>query len=159
MAEENVDLLKHFRSEIQFESTLLSNRLSSFMSAQSFLVIAYSTAMSGALDRWGSVFTLAFPPALSLLGVALSLHAWPGIKAAYEVIEQWHARESDLLEGDEVLQAYRAKGSERWTEGTAASVSGSRFRKSNLFAINAPWIFGIAWCFFGGLAVVLHFFG
>ena len=38
---EKTDLLKFYRSEIKFESELLSNRLNSFIASQSFLLIAY----------------------------------------------------------------------------------------------------------------------
>ena len=95
--DEGADLLARYRSEIRFESELLSNRLNSFMSSQSFLLIAYASAMSAAHGRWQHPFTLALPPALAVLGLVLALYARPGIRAAYAEIRLWQEQERELL--------------------------------------------------------------
>ena len=40
---ENIKRLSTFRSEIQFESQMLSSRLGAYLSSQSFLIIAYAS--------------------------------------------------------------------------------------------------------------------
>jgi hypothetical protein len=82
----NLELLRFYRSEIKYQSDLLSSRLSSLLTSQSFLLIAYASAMSGLIGHWQDPFTLVFPPVLAVLGLVLSLQAWPGIRAGYAVI-------------------------------------------------------------------------
>jgi hypothetical protein len=84
----NLELLRFYRSEIKYQSNLLSSRLSSLLTSQSFLLIAYASAMSGLIGHWQDPFTLVFPPVLAVLGLVLSLQAWPGIRAGYAVVPE-----------------------------------------------------------------------
>jgi hypothetical protein len=45
--------------------------------------------------EWGKLFTLVVPPFLALLGLLSSLNAWPGIHAAYDIIDHWHFKQSE----------------------------------------------------------------
>ncbi|WP_125933114.1 hypothetical protein [Candidatus Sodalis sp. SoCistrobi] len=83
MAQRDEDLLRFYRSEIQWQSGLLSGRLNAFIASQSFLVIAYATSISSLVGRWNNPFTLLFPPFLGVLALVLIFQAWPGIRSAY----------------------------------------------------------------------------
>jgi hypothetical protein len=78
MADDKSELLMFYRREIKFQSDLLSSRLSSLLTSQSFLLIAYVSAMSGLVGSWKDPYTLLFPPVLAVLGLVLSFQAWPG---------------------------------------------------------------------------------
>lgn len=90
--------LNFYRSEIHFESTLLASRTSGYLSSQSFLIIAFASSMANTNPEWGSLFRLVVPTVLALLGLITSLHAIPGIRASYDVIERWHIKQADLLQ-------------------------------------------------------------
>lgn len=147
MPERELDLLKHIRAEIRFESDQLSSRLNAYIASQSFLLIGYASAMNAAFGHWRGPFTLLLPPVLALLGFVLSLQAWPGIRAARAVIGRWHAKQEELFARAPELDAYRSGASD------------GRLRQGVLFAARAPWIFGPAWCYFGALPVWLHVAG
>lgn len=69
--------LDFYRREIHYETTNLSNRTNAYLSAQSFLVIAYASSMANMNTEWGAMFTLVVPPMLALLGLLSTLFAWP----------------------------------------------------------------------------------
>nr|NOY03200.1 hypothetical protein [Gammaproteobacteria bacterium] len=79
--------LDFYRGEIQYETSILANRTDAYLAAQSFLVIAFVSSMGNLNQSWGEMFTLMVPPFLALLGILSSLNAWPGIRAAYRIIE------------------------------------------------------------------------
>ncbi len=67
--------LDFYRREIHYETTNLSNRTNAYLSAQSFLVIAYASSMANMNPEWGVMFTLVVPPMLALLGLLSTLFA------------------------------------------------------------------------------------
>ena len=146
MDDENIELLKFYRSEIKFECELLANRLNSFISSQAFLLIAYAGSMNGLIGRWHLAFALAFPPVLSLLGLALACQARPGIYAALAVIEEWQKKQSALCEAHAELADYRLSHDD--------SIKRRR-RDGSLFARHAPQFFIVAWCYFLALPIYL----
>ncbi|WP_148203517.1 hypothetical protein [Sodalis glossinidius] len=80
MAHRDEDLLTFYRSEIQWQSGLLSRKLNAFIASQSFLVIAYATSISSLVGKWKNPFTLLFPLLLSVLALVLIFQTWPGIR-------------------------------------------------------------------------------
>lgn len=86
--------LDFYRREIQYETSILANRTDAYLASQSFLVIAFASCMSNLNPGWGKLFTLVIPPFLTLLGVLRSLNAWPGTRAAYDIIGHWHFKHS-----------------------------------------------------------------
>jgi hypothetical protein len=152
----NVDLLMFYRSEIKFQSDLLSSRLNALISSQSFLVLGYATATSGLLGRWQDSFALLVPPALALLGLILSLYARPGIRAAHAAIEHWHAEQRKLFSREPELEEYRVALSSEQPGPGRGPATPKRLREGTAFAVRAPWIFAVAWCYFGALPVLLH---
>jgi hypothetical protein len=86
------DRLDFYRREIQYETSILSHRTDAYLAAQSFLVIAFASCMANLNPEWGKFFTLTVPPMLAVLGLMISLNAWPGIRAA-----RIYSRKSGLL--------------------------------------------------------------
>ena len=158
--DDGADLLARYRSEIRFESELLSSRLDSFMSSQSFLLIAYASAMGAAHGRWQHPFTLAVPPALAVLGLVLALYARPGIDTAYAEIRLWQEQERELLEREPRLSRYLGPsipaGSATASGGEAGAAMDVRFRTGSAFALRAPAILSLAWSYFIILPFVFY---
>ena len=144
---EKTDLLKFYRSEIKFESELLSNRLNSFISSQSFLLIAYGGSMSGLIGHWNRPFALAFPPVLALLALSLSCQAMPGIKASFAVIDEWRRKQNALCADDPDLALYSLSPGSALTEWQ---------RQGSIFAKHAPPLFIAAWCYLILLPIFLY---
>ncbi|WP_263264636.1 hypothetical protein [Pseudomonas sp. RIT-PI-S] len=147
--------LDFYRHEIQYETTLLSNRTNAYLSAQSFLVIAYASSMANLNPEWGKVFTLVVPPILALLGIVSSLHAWPGIRAAYDIIDHWHFKQCQLLRAEPTMGlAY--DDSPLFSKHEAQEKG---FRQALLFSMRTPWIFTGFWVVLGVFSVWLQYFG
>lgn len=144
--------LDFYRREIQFEKSLLSGRTNAYLSAQSFLVIAYASSMANANEHWGELFTLVVPALLALLGVMSSLHAWPGIMASATIIGHWQYKQEQLLCSDPKFgPAYDE--SPLFSEQEA---SRDITYKSLLFSLRAPWLFIIFWGVLGAFSIWLQ---
>lgn len=144
--------LDFYRHEIQYETSILANRTDAYLTAQSFLVIAFVSSMGNLNQSWGEMFTLIVPPFLALLGVLSSLNAWPGIRAAYKIIEHWQLKQSHLLRS-EPLMGLAYDESPLFSE---AETSQAGHRKSLLFSARTPWIFLVFWIVLGGYAVFIQ---
>ncbi|ADR60562.1 Hypothetical protein, conserved [Pseudomonas putida BIRD-1] len=126
--------LDFYRREIQYETTILANRTDAYLAAQSFLVIAYVSSMGNLNQSWGEMFTLMVPAFLALLGVLSTLNAWPGIRAAFRIIEHWQMKQSHLLRS-EPLMGLAYDESPLFCE---AETSQAGHRKSLLFPCARP---------------------
>jgi hypothetical protein len=132
---------------------MLSNRTNAYLSSQSFLMIAFATSMSNTNPHWGLQFSLLVPTLLALLGLVTSMHAWPGIKAAFDVIEHWHQKQCELL--DRLDKQTLSVVSPLYDAGAEPGNS-SRHKKSLLFSLRTPLIFSVVWSFLGLLVITLH---
>lgn len=144
--------LDFYRNEIQYETSLLSNRTNAYLSAQSFLVIAYASSMANLNPAWGHIFTLVVPALLAVLGIVSSVHAWPGIRAAYDIIAHWHFKQYQLLRSEPAWGAAYDDSplfSKHENHETA-------FRKSLLFSMRTPWIFTGVWSILGVFSLWLQ---
>lgn len=150
------EMLSFCRSEIRYQSDLLSSRLSSLLTSQSFLLIAYASAMSGLIGQWQDPFTLVFPPVLAVLGLVLSLQAWPGIRAGYAVIGLWQQKERHLLAGNSDLNELDYFPSPHGNERKPDEWLNKRSKEGALFTRQAPLVFTIAWCYFVALPFVMY---
>jgi hypothetical protein len=135
------------RDEVKHEQDVLSSRLSSYITSQSFLVSAYAVAMGNLNPKWGGDFRLAFPGVLCLVGFLLSIRAQPGITDASTVINRWHLRQDQLLEEHADLAFYEM------LHGSKTQRLRSRDQK---FALAAGYIFAAAWVVFGVLSIWLY---
>ena len=151
---DKVSLLQYYRDEIKHEFSLLSNRVSAYISSQSFLIIAFASAMGNTNPQWGGLFRLVFPCALSILGLVLSLQGWLGIRAACDTIILWHVKQNALFENDPTMSAYHVTRPPSRRRGQHAV--DRTHEQSMLFALGAPWTFGAAWAGLGVLALFLH---
>ena len=145
--------LDFYRKEIQYETSILSNRTNAYLSAQSFLVIAYCSSMGNLNPEWGKLFTLVVPPLLALLGLVSSMHAWPGIRAAYEIIDHWHFKQSQLLRSEPAMGlAY--DDSPLFSERESSEKG---YCTSLMFSLRTPWLFSAFWTVLGGFSVYVQY--
>lgn len=152
-----VELLRYYRDEIKHEFSLLSNRVSAYISSQSFLIIAFASAMGNLNPHWGTLFRLLFPGALAVLGIVLSVQGWLGIRAACDTIILWHVKQNALFEHDPAMDAYHVARPPSRRPGQ--HIVDRTHEQSMLFALGAPWTFGLAWIIFEALSLVLHLKG
>lgn len=141
-----VDLFQHYRTEARFEEGLVSGRLTLLLSSQSFLVIAYASSMGASSGDWDAPLPRLLPPALALLGIVLTLCAWPGVLAAHAVAERWHEKERELLAHRPELGPWTLTADEDGRRDVA-----TRRREGALFARRAPLALLIAWTLFAAL--------
>jgi len=144
--------LDFYRREIQYETSILANRTDAFLASQSFLVIAFASSMGNLNPEWGKLFTLVVPPFLTLLGVLSSLNAWPGIRAAYDIIGHWHFKQSELLHS-EPLMGLAYDESPLFCERESTQKG---YRKALLFSVRTPWIFATFWILLGIWSVCIQ---
>ncbi len=144
--------LDFYRREIQYETSILANRTDAFLASQSFLVIAFASSMGNLNPEWGKLFTLVVPPFLTLLGVLSSLNAWPGIRAAYDIIGHWHFKQSELLHS-EPLMGLAYDESPLFCERESTQKG---YRKALLFSVRTPWIFATFWILLGIWSVYIQ---
>ncbi|UFH51677.1 RipA family octameric membrane protein [Pseudomonas sp. KNUC1026] len=146
--------LEFYRREIHFESSLLSNRTNAYLTAQSFLVIAFCSSMANVNTSWGPLFTMVAPSLLALLGMVSSLHAWPGIRASYEIIDHWQFKQRHLLASEPAMG--RAYDDSPLFSDWENSQKG--YRASLQFSLRSPVIFIVFWVLLGlfGLWAQLH---
>lgn len=146
------DRLDFYRNEIQCETTILSDRSNAYLGAQSFLVVVYASSMANLNPEWGKFFTLVVPVLLALLGIILSVHAWPGIKASYEILDHWYAKQTFLLRSEPLMDdghdgAPLFNHRETMENGNNKALS---------FSMRTPWMFGSLWILLGGFSAYLH---
>ena len=144
--------LDFYRREIHYETTNLSNRTNAYLSAQSFLVIAYASSMANANTDWGVMFTLVVPPMLALLGLFCTIAAWPGIRAACDIIMHWHRKQAGLLRSEPVI-GLTYDDSPLFSDWESSETGP---KKSLLFSKRTPWLFSFFWLFLGSFAVFVQ---
>ncbi|MDZ5605360.1 hypothetical protein SJI00_21535 [Pseudomonas sp. RP23018S] len=144
--------LDFYRNEIQYESTILANRTDAYLTSQSFLVIAFVSAMSNLNPEWGKMFTILVPVFLASLGGLTTLNAWPGIRAAYKIIDHWQVKQSHLLRSEPLMSAAYDE-SPLFSE---TETSREAHKKSLLFSLRTPWIFLGFWVLLGVYAVYIQ---
>jgi hypothetical protein len=102
--------------------------------------------------EWGKLFTLFVPPFLALLGLLSTLNAWPGIRAAYDIIDHWYYKQSELLRSEPVMgMAYDESPLFCERESTHKG-----YRKALLFSVRTPWIFATFWIVLGLWSVAIQ---
>ena len=144
--------LDFYRSEIHFETTNLSSRTNAYLTAQAFLVIAYASSMANLNPQWGVIFTMVVPVMLVIFGVVSSIMAWPGIKAACDIIDHWYYKQSGLLRSEPVIgMAYDDSPLFSAWESTDRG-----HKTALLFSKRTPWMFFVFWLCLGIFAVFVH---
>ena len=143
--------LEFYRSEIQHEYTLLYSRVSTYVTSQSFLTIAFASAMSNRSAAGNQVFSLWFPILLSLIGIITSLTVRGGVNGSVDTIGLWHVKQNKLFESDPLMDDYLVT-----LQVKSKNPLDKNNRHSLEFAQIMPYVFLISWCLFGLLDIYLH---
>jgi hypothetical protein len=143
--------LEFMRQETRFEIGLLHDRVNALVTAEAFLTIAYTAAMANG-TAWGAGFSAVASPVLSLLGLALALLAWPGVRATADLVLTWTQRQADLLAQHPGLVATMPGAAVRGRDDRRAQPDQWR---SMLFFRAVPALFTVVWVVLTGLALVL----
>lgn len=172
---DKMEKLQYYRQENRHEWNLLSNRVSSYITSQSFLVTAYAVSMGNQNPKWGNWFTLIFSLIVSIIGVATSLRARPGINGAVKILKLWHKKQDRLFfQNPDEAERDRKCASEDlsmidFNDGRPMIIPKHSKEEANKvesideihntslqFATAAPWLFGISWLCFAALTIGLH---
>lgn len=132
------------REELKHEYGVLASRLTAYITSQAFMVSAFAVSMNNGGYPWSRDYRLWFPGLLALMGVVLSVRAYPGIRGVCQIIERWHIQQKRLL--DEPSDTL-----EDWVvlrQPTVATVN----ERNLWFAKTSCWIFGVAWALMGVIA-------
>ena len=150
--EVKVKKLEFYRSEIQHEYSLLYSRVGTYITSQSFLIIAFASAMSNRNAAWNDFFSLWFPILLSLIGIVTSLTVRGGVNGAIETIALWHVKQNKLFENDPLMNDYYVYKQPEWSSKSVDA----KHRRILEFAQIMPYVFLVAWLLFALLDIYLH---
>jgi hypothetical protein len=152
-----LEKFRFYRDEIKHEFDLITGRLNAYLSAQSFLVLAYAAAMNNTNPKSQQHFPLTFVTLLTIIGLALSLQAIAGIRAADKTIDHWNIKIDKLVKrhkwlGEEYQSGRLQENSKNIDERTidpfhAGGLSLPRY---------SPWIFGVTWLLLWALTFKLQ---
>lgn len=140
--------LEAVRDAIRFELGLLHERVNALLTAEAFLTIAYTAAMSnGAV--WGRQFAAVAAPILAVLGLLLAVLALPGVTATARIVLAETALEEQLVARlpDSALGGI-------YTAAGRSSVHTNQ-RRSLLFFRAVPLLFTAVWAAMIALTAVL----
>jgi hypothetical protein len=119
------------RDEIRAEHSLIANRLTWFVTSQSFVVSAFAISR-GAGFTWHAWFSTTLIPLVALVSTVL---VFPSIAGARTTIRLWHKKQRDFFERHPDFQAAFQLKRAAWIESQAL-----------LFPIGIPLIFAAFWC-------------
>jgi hypothetical protein len=118
------------RDESRAEHTLIANRLTWYVTSQSFLVTAFAISQ-GAGFVWFRWFSTLLIPAIGLLSASL---VFPSIVGACETIKLWHAKQRDFFLRHSEFKAAFELERPAWIES-----------RGLLFPKVIPVLFGVFW--------------
>lgn len=142
--------LQFYRAETRHEYSLLGQRVSWYVTCQSFLIIAFSSGMSNS----NVYFRLGIGLILPALGIVTSILIKPFIDGAIAIINKWGDKEYEVLQNED-LQDFQVKRVYKNVRSSSHSVEHSKDvikTESLKFAklISVVFIYGwISLCFLG----------
>jgi len=142
-----IEVFKFCREEIKHEYNVLGNRLTSYITSQSFLFTTYGVSMQNPNATWGITFRLAFPLIVCTVGILTSIRATPGIQSVCAILDSLHTRQYKMYEDPQV----------RTLDPTDAKWIMDIHKESLKFAGLASYIFGVAWIALLVLALYVYF--
>jgi len=142
-----LEKFKYCRDQIQYEYGVLGNRLTSYITSQSFLFSSYGISMSNPNPTWGVTFRLCFPLIVSIVGILTSIRAHPGIQSACDILNVLHKRQYELYREPTVQEL----------DPTDPEWSEHIHRHSLKFSAVSTLIFGGAWLALLPLALYVYF--
>lgn len=95
---DNLTKLEYYRSETKHEYSLLGQRVSWYVTCQSFLIIAFSSGMGNS----NVYFRLGVGLILPTLGIVTSTLIKPSIDGAIAIINKWGDKEYEVLQNEEL---------------------------------------------------------
>lgn len=95
---DNLTKLEFYRIETRHEYSLLGQRVSWYVTCQSFLIIAFASGMGNS----NVYFRLGVALILPILGIVTSILTKPSINGAIAVINQWGAKEHEVLQNEDL---------------------------------------------------------
>lgn len=98
---DDAERLVFIREETRFEVGLLHDRINALISAEAFLTIAYTMAMTS--DHRGAIFSMLVAPMLAVVGLLLAVLAWPGVDASFKIIVEWNSRQVQVMQENPLL--------------------------------------------------------
>lgn len=118
------------RDEIRAEHTLIANRLSWYVTSQSFLVTAFVISQGNgfAWFRWFS--TVLLP----VVGFTSSALIFPSILGAVSTITLWHQKQDEFFKLNKAFKNAFSMQRPSWVE-----------RRGLLFPQIMPLLFGLVW--------------
>ncbi len=139
-------MFRFCREEIKHEYNVLGNRLTSYITSQSFLFTTYGVSMANPNPVWGPTFRLLFPLIVCTVGILTSIRAQPGIRSACEILDSLHERQYKLYDDPDVRQLDPLDRD--WMVHVHTD--------SLKFSAAATYIFGLAWVALLGLAAWVY---
>jgi hypothetical protein len=127
-----------FRDEIKSEHNLIASRLNWYVTAQSFLIIAFAIAEATGFT-WFRWFSRVLLPAVGFLASLLIL---PSVVAALKTIQLWHAKQEEFLKHHPEFKVSFELSRNSWLHEASLA-----FPK--LF----PLLFGLFWLVIGGASL------
>jgi hypothetical protein len=118
------------RDEIRAEHTLIANRLTWFVTSQSFLVTAFAISRGNGF-HWHPWFSTIMLPTLGFVSAAL---VFPSIVGASKTIQLWHQKQSDFFTRHAAFKTAFALQRALWIES-----------RGLLFPKLIPLLFGAFW--------------
>jgi hypothetical protein len=152
LQKDKLEKLEFYRSEIQHEYALLYSRVGTFVTSQSFLTIAFASAMTNRSAGWNDFFSLWFPILLSLIGIVTSLAVRGGVNGAVQTIALWHIKQDKLFENAPYMNDFHVERQPARSSKSADAKHGHLLE----FAQIMPYVFLVAWILFAFLDIYLH---
>lgn len=101
---DNLTKLEYYRAETRHEYSLLGQRVSWYVTCQSFLIIAFSSGMGNS----NVYFRLGIALILPTLGMITSILIKPSIDGAIAIINKWGDKEYEVLQNKD-LEDFKIK--------------------------------------------------
>ena len=141
--------LATIRDEMRLEIGVFHDRINALISAEAFLLISFTMALTYSNSGWGGkLFWIS--PILSVVGFVLAILAWPGVSTSFKIIVEWNQLFVDAL------NEAHASSTLVWRPSLFAD--GDRrthadHRRSMLFARYVPATFVVAWAILAGVVL------
>lgn len=140
------------REEMRFEIGIFHERINALISAEAFLLISFTMALTYTGRGTSSLF-FWISHTLSAVGFILAALAWPGVATSYKIIVEWNIM---LMSA---LKAGHAASTVQWRP--SVFMDGDRriqadHRRGMLFSRFVPAIFIIAWTLLASIVIFAH---
>ncbi|MBC8140337.1 MAG: hypothetical protein H7Y38_02720 [Armatimonadetes bacterium] len=167
---EKRELLTYYRGEISREWTLLTARVGTLITSQSFLVTAYTISLGNTNPVLGKRFTLLYPLLLAAAGLSVTFYAYPAISGAAQIIRLWHKKQGQLflldpgvaeadpeaMLPDPAMVAYRDDRPLVVSKRTGKVPLDPIQAQSLRFSVVIPVLFAVTWLALVALTLTLH---